>query len=93
MKKNIEENKGNGRTKNGKKRKRKGKTGGLRGRWTGSREKLTVSGISPSTNVTSHLYQSVCTGWIPGTNESFQPVQMVVFLVVIALVILAPSTI
>jgi hypothetical protein len=33
----------------------------------------------PCTNVTSHLYLMVCTGWIPGTNEGYHPVQMPVF--------------
>jgi hypothetical protein len=26
-----------------------------------------------------HLYQMVCTGWIPSTNEGYQPVQMSIF--------------
>jgi hypothetical protein len=36
---------------------------------------------SPGTN-TPHLYQMVCTGSIPNTNEGFEPVQMPVFPVV-----------
>jgi hypothetical protein len=57
MKKNIQENKGKGRTKKGKKRKRRenegvrGRTGGER---TGANGRSTfVPGISPDTNVTS----------------------------------------
>jgi hypothetical protein len=34
------------------------------------------------TNVIPHLYRMLCTGWIPGTNEGFQPAQMSVFPVV-----------
>jgi hypothetical protein len=36
----------------------------------------------PNTNIISRLYRLLCTGWIPGTNESYQPVQMPVFPVV-----------
>jgi hypothetical protein len=36
----------------------------------------------PGTNAKPHLYRMVCTSWIPGTNESYQPVQMSVFPVV-----------
>jgi hypothetical protein len=32
--------------------------------------------------VTSHLYRIVCTGWIPGTNEGYHPVQTPAFPVV-----------
>jgi hypothetical protein len=35
------------------------------------------------------LYHMVCTGWILGTNESYQPVQMPVFLVVSRAFVLA----
>jgi hypothetical protein len=41
-----------------------------------------VPGISPGTNARPHLYQMLCTGSIPGTNEGFEPVQKVVFPVV-----------
>jgi hypothetical protein len=41
-----------------------------------------VLGISPGTNAQPQLYQMVCTGWMPGTYEGYQPVQMSVLLVV-----------
>jgi hypothetical protein len=33
-----------------------------------------VTGISPGRNALPHLYRMVCTGWILGTNEGYQPV-------------------
>jgi hypothetical protein len=38
-----------------------------------------VLGITPGTNAPPHLYWMVCTSWIHGTNEGYQPVKMPVF--------------
>jgi hypothetical protein len=37
----------------------------------------------PGTNANPHLYRMVCTGSIPDTNKGYEPVQKVVFPVVI----------
>jgi hypothetical protein len=42
-----------------------------------------VPSISPGTNAPPHLYQMACTGWILGTNEGYQLVQMSNFHVVL----------
>jgi hypothetical protein len=55
-----------------------------RGGTAGDRQLTSPGG----TNVILHLYQMLCTGSIPGTNEGYEQVQMPFFPVVLTFVLI-----